>query len=463
MKRIKVGFLPLYLDLYDKTCLYMRPRIEAFYKTVREKLRNNGLELIDAGICKLKQDFYNAVDSFETQEVSAILTLHLAYSPSLVCIDALKKTDLPIIVLDITETYAFNASTENEEVMYNHGIHGVQDMCNLLLRNGKKFEIIAGHFDNPGVMSRAISACRSAQLAYNLKHTRVGLIGEPFDGMGDFRVPFEELENLGIKPVFYDFTQGETQIASITAEELAREKETDHQYFDFDGALDDGVYERSAKVCLAIRKWIEQENLNAFSINFLATEGSNPGLPIMPFVECSKAMARGIGYAGEGDVLTAALVGSLASVYEEVTFTEMFCPDWQGGSVFLSHMGEYNYAISSSKPKLIEKDFPFTSAENPTVAYSTFKSGEAVFVNIAPMAGGQYRLIISKGEVIDIQGENKLAASVNGWFKPGCDLPAFLESYSRAGGTHHAALVYCNCIAELKVFAAFAGFDCAVI
>ena len=42
--------------------------------------------------------------------------------------------------------------------------------------------------------------------------------------------------------------------------------------------------------------------------------------------------------------------GALLSGIEEVTFTEMFCPNWRDGSVFLSHMGEFNYTHFESIP-----------------------------------------------------------------------------------------------------------------
>jgi L-arabinose isomerase len=45
--------------------------------------------------------------------------------------------------------------------------------------------------------------------------------------------------------------------------------------------------------------------MTAQTIKFGDIKG-DPGLPVMPFLEASKAMARGIGYGGEGDVLTAA-------------------------------------------------------------------------------------------------------------------------------------------------------------
>ena len=33
---------------------------------------------------------------------------------------------------------------------------------------------------------------------------------------------------------------------------------------------------------------------------------------------------------------------------------------------------------------------------------------------------------------------------VSGWFRPDQALPEFLEAYSRAGGMHHAALIYAD-------------------
>ena len=100
--------------------------------------------------------------------------------------------------------------------------------------------------------------------------------------------------------------------------------------------------------------WMEKEKLAAFTVNFLEIE-KDCGLPVMPFLEAGKAMSRGIGYAGEGDILTASLVGALASVYPGTSFTEMFCPDWRDNTVFLSHMGEINVDIAAEKPVLGEK------------------------------------------------------------------------------------------------------------
>ena len=53
-------------------------------------------------------------------------------------------------------------------------------------------------------------------------------------------------------------------------------------------------------------------------------------------------------------------MGTLLQAYPDTSFTEMFCPDWEGNQIFLSHMGEMNLKLAAAKPRLVEKPFPFT-------------------------------------------------------------------------------------------------------
>lgn len=450
MRNPKIGLLPLYVELYDLTTPEVRPDIDAAHAYTSKCLSCRGMEVVNVPVCRLAKEFEAAIAQFEAADVDAIVTLHLAYSPSLESEKALANVKLPLIILDTTPSYTYDQNTDPAQLMLNHGIHGVQDMCNLLIRNGQVFRVCAGHLDRSDVLDRVYAACKAAMVAHELKKARVGLVGEPFAGMGDFQVPYEELKrDLGICMVPYDFKKGAGRIAAVTQEEIDEEYTADLERFEIDPKLSREVYDRTAKTSLAIRKWVEEEKLSAYTINFLETEGSNPGLPVMPFTECCRAMVNGVGYAGEGDVLTAGLVGALLSAFPDTTFTEMFCPDWEHGTVFLSHMGEFNYGIAEGKPLLKEKPFPFTSAENPTVAYQTMKGGRAVLLNLAPFGEGRYTLTLAPGEMLKIHGQNRMADAVNGWFKPDVSLERFLEQYSQNGATHHSALIYGDVLEQL--------------
>lgn len=132
---MKIGLLPLYVRLYDEVSTEYRQRMEQFYQAVARKFLDRRIEVVTVPICTVKREFDEAVAQFETAGCDAIVTLHLAYSPSLESIEALRKTKLPIIVLDTTPTDDFSSAQSPDEIMYCHGIHGVMDMCNLLQKN----------------------------------------------------------------------------------------------------------------------------------------------------------------------------------------------------------------------------------------------------------------------------------------------------------------------------------------
>ena len=459
MAKIKVGLLLLYLKLYDDTMPGLRNEFEPFIKDIKIKLEQNGFEMYLSPICRLDEEFKKAIKDFEKSGVNVIVTLHLAYSPSLECIKALTETRLPVVVLDTTLKYHFSSKLISNDIMFNHGIHGVQDMCNVLLRNRKNFLIAAGHIEEPDLIKRLVKKINSGMVYSSLVTSRVGNLGGPFYGMGDFFVPENTLmKDLGIKTVRSDFINVAHMMPDKNSTLLKDEIKSDFDYFDIKD-LDPDVHLNSVRIGFGIKRWIEENNLDAFTINFTKLS-SESGFPTIPFLEASKAMARGIGYAGEGDTMTAGVTGSLMKVYPETSFTEMFCPDWKENLILLSHMGEFNINLVSGKPKLIRKDLPFIQVGNPAVAIGQFKEGEAVLVNFSPSLNG-YTLILSRIELIDLKHD--LEDSITGWIKPRMPVSDFLAEYSRSGGSHHSAIVYGNVYDELMDFGRIMGCKIAEI
>ncbi|MBI2441252.1 MAG: hypothetical protein HYV35_07780 [Lentisphaerae bacterium] len=461
MKPYSIGLLPLYLELYDRSFTAFRPCAEAFYQDVAQGLRRQGLEVVTAPVCRLAAEFKRTIASFEKARVDALVTLHLAYSPSLESAAELAATRLPLIVLDTTPDFDFGPRQLPDKLMYNHGIHGVQDMCNLLRRNGKPFIILAGHWQKSDVLKRVAQQLASARMALSLRAARVGRIGEPFKGMGDFTVPERVLKALGVTTIPSHGPTIKRLVAAIRPAEIEAELSADRQKFSTAG-LSAAAHRRSVLVGLAIRRWIRNEHLGAFTFNFLAIN-RHSGFATVPFLEASKAMARGLGYAGEGDVLTAALTGALMSAYPATTFTEMFCPDWKGNRIFLSHMGEVNLNLLAGRPRLQKAGYKLWEAEDPVMAVGCLRGGAAVLVNLAPLAARKFRLIVAPVTMQTVRGRDNMKAMIHGWFRSLLPVADFLAAYSRAGGTHHAALVYGSAAPQIIGFGELMGWDTMVL
>lgn len=462
MNKPKIGLLALYLKLYDDTQAWLRADVEAFKEEIEGKLGET-LEVVSHPICRIAGEIQEAVDSFKAQDVDAVVTVHLAYSPSLEGCEALGQANLPILVLDTTPDYSFTPVTGAGRIMQNHGIHGVQDLCSVLRRQGTPYQVFAGHYKNSPVLERLSAAAHGAMMANRMMHCRVGQIGESFAGMGDFRIDAETFSQMGISVVPFDAVEGEKRLSQIPDSEIEDEWAKDNARFNVQ-ALPQEVYRQSARVGLAIRKWIQEQKLDALTVNFLATEG-NPALPVMPFLELCKCMENGIGYAGEGDAMNAAFVAALMGSFPKTTFAEMFCPDWQDESVFCSHMGEFNPTIADHPMLLTELEFSYTSAGNTATLYGCMSgTDQAAFLNLNPISDGKFVLIAAPGGMKQVKEQApEMEKVVRGWFTPQVPLAQFLEEYSRLGGGHHGAIVYEPDWDALASFARCMGWDFEII
>jgi L-arabinose isomerase len=462
IERPRIGLLPLYLALYDSALPSLLAELQPFLKEVGAAFQAHGVDVSEAPVCRVKSDVAASVEVFAQGDVDLIVTLHLAYSPSLESVWPLVESRLPVLMLDTTPDLAFGLDTDPLRLLYNHGIHGLQDLASVLRRRGKDYWIVAGHLSNPSVMQRACAIARGARAATRLRTSRALRIGSSFEGMGDFRVA--DLELFGTLRVEVNEINPAAlldDVRSITDEAVATEMADDHARFAVDAPQE--VHARTVRLGLGLRQYLERNGYTAFSMNFLAFQESEGPLSTVPFLECCKAMSRGVGYAGEGDVLTAAFVGALSTAIGETTFTEMFCPDWAGGSVFLSHMGEFNPAVAAGKPRLYEKEFPFTPAQNPATLACAPRPGEATLVNLAPGPDSSFTLIAAPVEVLGDGTHASCRDWIRGWVKPTVPLEEFLETYSRHGGTHHNALVY-ECQRDaLEAFARAAGLGFVMI
>lgn len=458
----RIGLLSLYLALYDKALPDIRPQMEAFYAAMAEALTGCGLAVETAPVCRLRSEVSAAVSDFEAGGVDALVTLHLAYSPSLEAAEVLAGTSLPLIILDTTPDYGFGPDRHPDAIMYNHGIHGVQDLCNLLIRHGKAFHIEAGHWERSDVLDRIVSRAQSARMAAAMRTARAGRLGDPFPGMGDFVVPPETLQStLGVVTVPADPAALHAYLPGPDDMAVAAELAADGRRFDSRG-VDSEALTDAVRTGLALRRWLEAERLAALTINFLACNRAS-GLSTMPFLEIGKAMARGIGYAGEGDVLTAALMGALCSVYPRTTFTEMFCPDWAEERIFLSHMGEVNVDLLDGKAVLAEKPFPWTDVRDPVCPTGCLQGGRAVLVNLAPGPEEEYTLILAPVEMIAGGEPDLLRDTVHGWCRPAQSIDKFLAAYSHLGGTHHCVLVYDADLKALTGFGELMGWQVRIL
>ena len=103
--KIKVGFLPLYIKLYDDmNGPQKRVPMEKYMNTAISMLESFGIEVVMADqVCRIAPEFEAAAAKFNGENVDAVITMHLAYSPSL---ESIQAPELPADMVTTTPQFS---------------------------------------------------------------------------------------------------------------------------------------------------------------------------------------------------------------------------------------------------------------------------------------------------------------------------------------------------------------------
>ena len=454
----RAGLLPVILELYDRQLPELRVKQQELVNDVSRAMEAFAtVQRVD--ICASKAEVEHAVEQFEKAGCDAVVVLFTAYAPSLIAADPLAGSELPVVIFNTQVAYELDRSNLTEALLRNHGMHGVQDLASVLLRKGKPYSIVTGHHSSRETLEQLKEWLTACALKRQLKNAAVGVIGKPFEGMGDFSFDPQRLRQVFGTRVEQISQEEIVALADrISDKALNKAIAQNTKGFVLDPKLTKEELRVAVAMSVAILKKLESALYCAWSMNFLDV-AEHGILPSVPFLAASRSLERGYGYAGEGDALSALCVFIAQQLCPPASFTEMFCMDPRHGSVLLSHMGEANWALASGEVHLAHKEFAFGECTAPATPVFAFKPGEATLINLLEGPGGKFRFITASVDMQDWPVNLQLQ-SPQGYMKPRKELSEFLTEYSMLGGTHHLALAYGDNSRKVAKFAALCGVEC---
>ena len=437
MSKPKIGILGLTLQLYKDKTPQMISNLLSFSDELKQTFSKQA-DIVHYPMAYNRETVDEAFSTFSESNVDGVILVFLSYSPSLILLPTLKKTNIPILILNTQKLEEITSDFSPKDSSANHGMHGVQDLSSVLLREKVRFSLITGYYKDQETLSNVSDWCSSAQSVSSLKKAKVGRIGGAFKDMGDFDMEPDLLKNvIG------------ASVIEVSPEDLSLFKNFPppttnevNDALDFEIEWDSNItFEHkvdSIKTFSFIKELSKKEGISAWAINF---EGLDEYMP-MPFLGISLLLKEAFGYGGEGDIFSSTLV-LLAQILTsgKATFTEMFTTDYKNSRIYMTHMGESNLGLR-------RKDVPVKMFLNkmalgnamPTIVPSfSIQPGSYTLINLAGDKDNKLKIIFSDIEVVD-QKPFKAMKTPHFLIKPKVPVEEFLTRYSLQGGTHHLAL-----------------------
>jgi len=453
--RPKIGLLALTLELYEQLAPGLREGREKWVRTAVLPALAELAEVTFRRAVFRREDIEAEVAALQAGGADALLVILLTYSPSQLALPALKRAGLPICIWNTQELYAVDEGFDGPAMVDNHGVHGTQDLANVLLRAGVRFRYATSHVRDSEATAELGDFFAAAMTAGRLRQARLGLLGYPFPGMGDFALDTTQMvSTLGCQWQVLGVEEYVRRAAAAPAEQAAALAAEYRRVYDVAADISPADLEATARVELALRGMVADRKLDALTYQFMAF-GDDERTPTVPFVAASRLMADGVGFGGEGDLIAAAGTALLNWLSGPASFTEVFTIDFAGNAVLLSHMGEANVAMArpGRKVPLAARPTPITRTRGRQLALVTsFQPGLATLCALTLGPGGRWRLIAGRGRIGDF-GPLPAMQVPHSKFIPDRDVRDYLTAYALAGGPHHAAVCFGDALRRLRMLA----------
>ena len=455
----KIGLLGIMQELYDD----MIPGItdhQAEYATNVAKQLSGVAEVLFPRPARTRADIESISRAFVADGVDGIAIVMLTYGPAMRSVRALMELPVPLMLANIQPERSVTAEWDMSDLTYNQGIHGAQDQANAIVRAAIPFSVITGDWRSEEFASAFEDWARAAQTITHLRQSKIALLGNWMNGMGDIRYdPPALLRRLGPKVFTEDLgplskrmdAASDDAVQAVMARHAAEMAVADN--------LPRENHEYAARLEVAIRGMVEDGGYAGFSFHFDAF-GNDGRFRQLPLLAASDLMADGYGFAAEGDTNTTTLMCAAQTMIGDAHFSEMYAMDWELDSVLISHMGEGNWKIArQDRPvKLIDRPLGIGRLDNPPTPVFSAEPGVATTAALVPLEGEIFRLVVGIGEVLDTPELPNVEMHYF-HFRPERGMETFMDEWLRLGAPHHFVINLGDHVRRWRRFAELLDLD----
>jgi L-fucose isomerase-like protein len=431
-RKVRIGFMNLILDFLEgqDKAVKMSKDIIAFMR------KDMGLDVVefDEPVAKREQAAA-AWKKFNGADVDAIILFSGTFNTGELAAEIVRNTRCPLASWGIGE---LNLATKN----FSGSVVGVMPVGSICKAFDRRFSMIYGPIEDPKVRRQLDVFVRAVRAIAYLREAAIGVIGMRPDG---FQIAgFDEL---GIKQLFgteikkvslYGLSK---LVNAVSEKEVDADMEVQKKIFDIPKDGEKGARGLS-QVYLALQKVIKEKNLQAFAPECWPEFRDEDMRPFCP--ANGRLSAEGVMASCECDVDGALTMMMLHAILEGTPwFADLVDVRAEHDALLFWHCGNASHTLGPKKPK-IEKVFG-----GPSQIHS-LKAG-TVTVCRMHSTHGKFMIHAGIGQAIEsdpvLKGSNMLIRMKGGNM-------GFVKSLLANGIPHHNALIYGDCLEEIREYAA---------
>jgi L-arabinose isomerase len=377
-----------------------------------------------------------------------VITWMHTFSPAKMWIHGLDALQKPLLHLHTQANEALPWSSIDMDFMnLNQAAHGDREFAHVQTRLGVARTTVAGHVSDERVLARVAAWVRAAVGAKTLRRLRLVRFGDNMRNVAVTEGDKVEAEHrFGVSVNTYGVND---LVAAVDAVDDATVDDLIATYLDRyevapelrPGGDRAASLRDAARIEGGLRQFLDEGGYGAFTTNF----EDLGGLRQLPGLAVQRLMAEGIGFGGEGDWKTAAIVATLKTMGEGrpggTSFMEDYTYHFGPGEpkVLGAHMLEVCPSITSQVPRIEIHPLSIGNRDDPVRMRFTADPGPGLVLGLVDL-GDRFRLVLNAIDLVEPDEPMPRLPVGHAVWQPRPDMATALEAWLTSGGPHHTTL-----------------------
>ncbi|QEK53125.1 L-arabinose isomerase [Pedobacter aquae] len=472
LKKFELWFITGSQDLYGEETLKQVAQHSQIIAESLNKASAIPVRVVFKPTVKSPDEIFNICQQANVTDncIGIIAWMH-TFSPAKMWIGGLKVLQKPMLHLHTQ----FNrdipwANIDMDFMNLNQSAHGDREFGFMVSRMRINRKVVVGHWEDENVISQIGDWARVAAAWKDSNQTKVARFG---DNMRYVAVTDGDKVEAEIKFGYQvngygigDLVKVIDTVSDAEVDKLIQEYGDSYQLME--SLLKGGAQHQSlrdaAKIELGLERFLTDGGFTAFTDTFEDLHGMKQ----LPGIASQRLMAKGFGFAGEGDWKTAALVRTMKVMGTGLKGGNSFMEDYTyhfdpaNPQVLGSHMLEICPSIADAKPKCEIHPLGIGGKADPVRLVFNSAAGPAINVSVVDM-GNRFRILVNEVDAIAPQHDLPKLPVARVLWKPQPDMYTGCAAWILAGGAHHTCYSQNLTAAQIQSFAEIADVEFVLI
>ncbi|GBU07754.1 L-arabinose isomerase [Bacteroidales bacterium] len=448
-KTFKVGLFGTGLDTYWAQFDGLLDSLRTYQKEIKDGIQDRcQVKVIDAGMVDNPEKALQAASLFAREELDIVFLYVATYCLSSTILPIAQRLKCPIIVLNLQPVAAIDYEYINGlgdiGKMTGYWLAhcqacSVPEIANVFNRSGLRYEFVTGYLKDPLAWVEMEAWISAAKVKCALANNRLGILGHYYCGMLDVYTDLTQQSAVfGTHMQLLEMCELKKYRDTATEEEIAAKISEFHVVFEVLPTCGEDELRRAAQTSVALDKIIEVHNLGAMAYYYEGENGNDYENIVTSLIAGNTLLTgRNIPIAGECEVKNAQAMKIMAEFGAGGSFSEFYAMDFNDDIVMLGHDGPAHFAIAEGRVKLVPVPMYHGKPGKGLSIQMSVKHGAVTLLSVCENKEGVF-LLYAEGESVD--GPILQTGNTNSRYRFSCGARKFMDSWSKAGPSHHCAI-----------------------